>query len=121
MTDYAALVTALYQHYGRWYLVAEAVNGDVMHHGAGYYQGIGTGLTKRPHRAVQLAIRREVEKLPASITAPQKCPTYRVPMGVLTCSRSIWERLRAVKIARGWTWDETLERAATLLEEEGHL
>jgi len=120
MSRYAALVQALYEYHGRWQLVANAVNGEELHHSAGYYQGIAGGQTKRPNTKALTAIWREVENLPASITAPLKCPTRRVPIGVLTVSRSTWLRLRGAKSARGdVTWDALLDEAAGLLEEVG--
>ena len=47
MTDYAAMVTALYRKLGRWRLVAEACN-DGAAHSAGYYQQIARGRIKTP-------------------------------------------------------------------------
>ena len=73
MPSPAELVAALYAHYGKWRLVAKACNdGTGMEHGPGYYQGIGDGQTKRPHRAALSAIYREARKLPASITVALK-------------------------------------------------
>jgi len=43
VTDYAALVTALYTKLEGWQAVADACNGADLAHSAGYYQQVATG------------------------------------------------------------------------------
>lgn len=116
MTDYAALVTALYKSLGRWQKIAnECSNRGATYHSAGYYQQIATGRIKHPDSDTATAIERTVGDFSA-ISASRRRAARR---GLVVCP-SVFARLESAKIARGGvTWDALLERAATLLEEEG--
>lgn len=58
MTDYAALVTALYAELGRWQAVADACNGTALTHSAGYYYQVATGRIKKPSVETCVGIER---------------------------------------------------------------
>ena len=105
MTDAAALVAALYQHFHRWQDVADACNkGTGMHHGPGYYQGIGDGQTKRPHRAALSAIYREARKLPASITVALKQRRTQEARKTVHLFPDDWEAGNLERLRLGLTW-----------------
>ena len=110
MSDYAALVTALYQRLGTWQAVATACGGL---HSPGYYQQVAVGRIQKPSEETC----RGIESGPECAERLLKRDFSNNARLGLAVRRSIGLRLRCVKIARGWTWDETLERAAALLED----
>ena len=73
MTDYAALVMALYDELGRWQAVADACNNGTRH-SAGYYQQIAKGRIRKPAAATAAGIEQATE-CPESLL---KCDFSRV-------------------------------------------
>ncbi len=116
MTPVAQLVKALYQHLGTWKDVADAVNGEHLDHGPGYYWQIARGRIREPRRAVVSAIYREARTHLASDFSVLKCPRSRAGRGGLTCTLDTRNRLRRIKERSGETWEQLLRRAADLLE-----
>jgi hypothetical protein len=56
VTDFAALVSALYRRLGTWQRVAEACNDGRLHHSRGYYQQIASGRIQQPSEAARAGI-----------------------------------------------------------------
>ena len=113
MTSPAELVAALYRALGTWQEVADLCQyGRKRRHSAGYYQQVATGKIANPSKATLAGIARA----PALAERLLKRDFSRSARFGLTVERSIGERLRESKDARGWTWDETLRNAAELME-----
>jgi len=102
MTDAAALVEALYQHFHRWQDVADACNGKRLDHSRGYYQQVASGRIRKPSAETCAQIERALE-------SPERLLTSNVskrPRGNVSFSIDTRQELREIKTARGWTWVE---------------
>jgi len=116
MTDYAALVTALKQ--GRtWEQVAD-ICADGRRYDPMYYWKIAHGKIANPgakaRRGIVSASRRYLSARITRLNAPPE----RESRGGLTCRRSLWLRLRELKLSKNWTWDQLLEKAYDLMLRE---
>jgi len=118
MDNLAQLVQALYQHLGTWDAVADAINGERLDHGPGYYWQVAKGRIQEPHRQAVSAIYREARARLAPDISTLKCPRRRARRGGLTCSLGTRARLLRIKKQTGETWDQLLSRAAEMLEQQ---
>jgi hypothetical protein len=111
MATWAAVVNALYEELGSWPAVAEACGGRFS---PMTYWKIGSGQTVNPSMAVCRGVKAAAEARITGLTAPR----LREKRGGLVITLELRNRLAAVKSRQGWTWEQTLGRAAELLEEE---
>lgn len=118
MTNYAALVAALYDKLGTWQAVANACQQGVEYFAPNYYRKVSRGEIKKPGAAAMRGIWAASEKHLAPDITRLYAPTHVLHRKGLVLSPAVFTRLEAVKIARGLTWDAVGERAAQLLEEE---
>ena len=115
MPSPAEAVQALRDEGRTWQAVADLCqHGRKRRHSAGYYQQVATGRIANPSKATLAGIARA----PALAERLLKRDFSRSARFGLTVEHSIGEKLRSVKIARGWTWDRTLLEAADLMEGE---
>jgi len=115
MSSPAEAVQALYRALGSWQRVADTCNDDTeVCHSAGYYQQVATRRIRKPSEATRAGITRAL----VSAERLLKRRLAREARGGLAVRLTTRERLRSVKDANGWTWDETLQSAAELMEGE---
>jgi hypothetical protein len=111
VTDYAALAKALHARLGTWQAVADACNNGRAYSRTTYWR-IGNG-TLPASPAIAKAISRVAAEV-THVTSPRRRATRRG----LSVTPETFERLAAVKSARGVTWDALLDEAARLLESQ---
>lgn len=116
MTNYAALVAALYDKLGTWQAVADACQIGADYFAPNYYRKLARNMIKKPGSAAMRGIWAASEKHLAPDITRLYAPTHVLHRKCLVLSPAVFTRLEAVKIAHGLTWDALLDEAARLLE-----
>ena len=112
MTDYAALVRALYEHLGTWQAVADACNNGREYSRTTYWRIAQGTLPASP------AVAEAIIRVASKVTPVTKSRRRAARRGLTICP-STFARLAAAKTARGdVTWDALLNEAAYLLESD---
>ena len=113
MTNYAALVTGLYNALGKWSEVAIACDDDIER--KGYYWQIGNGRIKRPDKKTRCAIYDAVKLVAPELAALTSTPRDLARKNV-SYSTEIYKRLKSLKNAHQVTWNELAKMMLEAME-----
>ena len=114
MSDYAALVSALYQYHKTWQAVADECNSG---HSPTLYWKIAKRKIRKPGVLVRRGIVEACYYLPKSILPSVTLARMERTVCGLTVNRKTWNRIRTWKNERGLTWNQWMETAQDLMEE----
>jgi hypothetical protein len=112
-TDYAALVTSLYDKLGTWQAVADACNGKRLHHSRGYYQQVATGRIQK----MQTETKAGIERALACPTLALTSNVSKVPRFGLVAEHSLGTAVNQWRNRHDLTWNEWLRKAHELMQE----
>ena len=106
MTDYAALVQALYDVLGGWQLVADRCNVNGHNYSAGCFWNVATGKTRKPTALVRKAILAGIAFTPACLSLAVKAPPRDLGRTKVWYADELWNAQQALRLELGETWNE---------------
>jgi len=106
VTDYAALVTALYAELGGWQEVAIACNGSAHAFTAGCFWNIAEGKTLKPTLPVRKAILAGVASTPACLSLAVNASRCDLGRKKVWYSDELRDAQQALRLELGETWNQ---------------
>lgn len=118
MTDYAALVTALYAELRTWRATATACDGAFWCPRGSYYRSIAKGAIKRPGAVARRGIVAAYLKYCRNDVTGCYKALERTLRHNVSIKRPLGPAINQWRLERGMTWDQWHEKADALMRHE---